>query len=98
MCATVQDKTGKLVPTKSKAGEALELLVPSGGFYTMTGPGAGAGTLNWYHEVLPTDVDSIALIIDHCVSYDQQQEIMRHMAAQLCGRVQTPPASLPTPI
>jgi hypothetical protein len=42
----------------------LELLVPSGGFYVMTGPGSGADEeMGWQHAVIASDVASVAPIV-----------------------------------
>lgn len=76
--ATAIGADGGVEELQSAPGEELVLDVPSGGFYTMTGPGSGAqpDELAWKHEPKIGDADAVALIVDHYASLSAQQEQM----------------------
>lgn len=86
--ATVIGADGGVEELLSAPGEELVLDVPSGGFYTMTGPGSGAqpDELAWEHEPKIGDADAVALIVDHYASLTAQQGQMAAAAEELARR------------
>jgi hypothetical protein len=94
---TVQ-ANGEVVVLKSKPGQQLVFEVPSGGSYTMTGPGSGAADdLGWQHEPKISKTASMALIIDHHANLASQQAQMTAALAYLQNeKSHHEPAKLPS--
>ena len=96
--ATVQHKDGTMLVVESLPGQALDLQIPSGGFWAADGPGAGAlECLPWSHAVCKGDVRSIVFFVDHGASLDQQAHQMATAVKYLESLGPCPkPAMLPT--
>lgn len=81
---TYVDADGSSRVEVSAAGEALVLIVPSGGFWAATAGGAGAyDELPWEHEPLAGDAASLAFIVDTGVALASQQQMMTDLVDQL---------------
>ena len=77
MRATVQHKDGTMHDLESLPGQALDLWVPSGGFWATDGPGAGAlECLPWAHAVRSCDACSIVFFVDHGAPLNQEGQQM----------------------
>ena len=77
MRATVQHKDGTMHVVQSLPGQALDLWIPSGGFWAADGPGVGAlEWLPWAHAVCSCDACSIVFFVDHGAPLNQQAQQM----------------------